>query len=83
MAGVFIYSNALKQHFSFVSVDDGTYSVMKLDANKDKSKEILWERENVELQQIEDSRTKRINLVKKLNQGQEINLEKELAKYFT
>jgi len=82
MAGVLIYANALKQHVSFVTADNKTYTVIKADLLEDKSIEIIWEKENVNLQKIEDSRITRADLVRKLNEGQKVNLEKELSKYF-
>jgi len=82
MAGVFIYKNALEQYASFVSADDKTYIAMKSNINENKSDEVVWEKGNVKLQQIEDSRKTKNDLIKRLNNGEEVDLEKELSIYF-
>ena len=80
MAGVFIYKDVFRKYFSFVIVDD-TYAVAKSNT-QDRGGIILWEREGVSLEQIEDSRKTKDDLVRRLNKGQEVDLEKELLDYF-
>lgn len=82
MAGVLIYESALKQYFSLVIVDNKEYIAMKSGILENKSNKVIWEREGVSLEQIEDSRKTKDDLVRRLNKGQEVDLEKELSDYF-
>ncbi len=82
MAGVLIYVDAHNQHFHFITVDNNTYNARKSEILENKSNKILWEKENVRLSQIEDSRIDESDLIERLNKGEEVNLEKELSKYF-
>jgi len=43
---------------------------------------IIWEREKVTLEQIEDSRRKKTSLVARLNNDEKVDLEKELSVFF-
>ena len=81
MVGVLIYKSASQQYYSFVSFDDDSYSVERREIPK-RGDQILWERGNVSLAQIENARKTKDDLVKKLNEGQEVNLEKELEEFF-
>ena len=82
MAGVMIYKSALNNYFSFVIMDDKEYKAMKTAISENPSNKILWERENVSPKKIEKSRKTKDDLVKKLNLGEEVDLEKELSDYF-
>ena len=82
MAGVLIYKNALGQHYSFVIAENKAYTATKLGILENESNKILWEKENVSSEQIEKSRKTKNDLVKRLNEGQEVDLEKELSIYF-
>ncbi len=80
MAGVLIYKSA-SQHYSFVFADDGFYKIVRKEIPKN-GDEILWEKGNVSLQQIENSRKTKNDLVMKLNKGEKVDLEKELNCFF-
>lgn len=82
MPGVLIYKNALQNYYSYVIADDNLYNAAKTDILKDGSTKILWERENVTLEQIESARRTKDTLVSKLNRGEKVNLEKELEGFF-
>ena len=82
MAGVLIYEGALKQYFSFVIADNKEYIAMKLGILENKSNRVIWERKDVSFTQIENSKKTRADLVRRLNKGQEVDLEKELSDYF-
>lgn len=82
MAGVLIYSSALNLHYSLVAMDNEAYSAHKEEILANKSNRILWERANVNINQIEDSRKTRAILVKKLNKGKQVDLEKKLSGFF-
>ena len=82
MAGVLIYEGALKQYFSLVTADNKEYIAMKSGIIENKSNKIIWEKENASLEQIENSKKTRADLVRRLNKGQEVDLEKELSDYF-
>jgi len=82
MAGVLIYESALNSYFSLVIADNKVYSAMRKEILANKSNKILWERGNVSLEQIENSRKTKDNLVRRLNKGKEVDLEKELLDYF-
>ena len=80
MAGVLIYKSAF-QYYSFVAVDDGVYEATRADLSGN-GNQVLWGRENVSVEQIDNAAETRHNLVAKLNEGQEVNLEEELAPFF-
>ena len=83
MAGVFIYKNKIMEsHYSFVIADDSAYLHVRNSVAEDQSNAILWERKNVSLNQIQNSRKTKDNLVKRLNKGEKVDLEKELGKFF-
>lgn len=82
MAGVLIYEGALKQYFSFVTADNKEYIAMKSGILENTSNKIIWEKENVSLEQIENSKKTRADLVRRLNKSQEVDVEKELSDYF-
>lgn len=81
MAGVLIYKSALNQHYSFVAADDDLYNALIADLNKSKDK-VLWGKGNVSLEQIENARKTKDNLVERLNEGEKVDLEKELEEFF-
>jgi len=82
MAGVLIYEGALKQYFSLVTADNKEYIAMKSGILENKSNRVIWERKDVSFVQIENSRKTRADLVRRLNKGQEVDVEKELSDYF-
>jgi hypothetical protein len=81
MAGVLIYKNVLNQHYSFVAADDDVYNAIITDLSRNKDN-VLWGKGNVSLEQIEKARTTKNNLVMKLNEGEEVDLKKELDCFF-
>ena len=83
MAGVLIYESALKNYSSLVIADDKEYAAMRTAIRENISNKILWERKNVSLKQIENSRKTKDNLVRRLNEGEKVDLEKELSIYFS
>ena len=80
MPGVLIFSNGFN-HYSFVVFDDGLYDAVREGMPK-YGNQILWERGNVSLQQIDDAQTTKDALVTKLNEGQKVDLEGELSPFF-
>ena len=55
---------------------------MKSGILENKSNRVIWERKDVSFTQIENSKKTRADLVRRLNKGQEVDLEKELSDYF-
>ncbi len=55
MAGVLIYKGVL-QYFSLVVCDNVLYHATRKEMSENGGGQILWERGNVSLQQIEDAR---------------------------
>ena len=82
MAGVLIYESVLKQYFSLVVADNKEYIAMKSSILENNSNKILWGKKDASLEQIENSKKTRADLVRRLNKGQEVDLEKELSDYF-
>lgn len=82
MAGVLIYGSALNSYYSLVVADNKAYSDMRKGVLANESNKILWERRNVSLEQIENARKTKAELVRKLNKGEKVDLEKELSGYF-
>lgn len=78
MAGVLIYKSALNQHYSFLSADNGEYVAIRVGILENINNKILWERENVSLEQIEKARKTKDELVAKLNKGKKVNLKKKI-----
>jgi hypothetical protein len=81
MPGVLIYQTAYRCCYSFVSADDGAYNAEKEDISK-RGDKILWEKGNVSLEQIDNSRKTKNCLVARLNNGEKVDLEKELSDFF-
>jgi hypothetical protein len=81
MAGVLIYKSVLNQHYSFVSSEDNLYNSIILNFNESGEK-VLWGRGNVSLEQIENARKTKDDLVRKLNEGEKVDLKKELDVFF-
>jgi len=81
MAGLLIYGNC-GRFYSFVIADAKEYIAMRSGILEDKSNKVLWERKNISLEQIENSRKTKDDLVRRLNKGQEVDLEKELSDCF-
>lgn len=80
MAGVLIYKNSSDYH-SYIITDDIAHEDVKKDIIKNNYK-VLWERANVNLQQIESAEKTKINLITRLNSGEKVDLEKELSSFF-
>ena len=82
MAGVFIYKNYLNQYYGCIISDDEGYQKVRENYLFGRGIQILWEKENVSLERM-DNNEKTIEItVNKLNNGQEVNLEKELDLFF-
>jgi hypothetical protein len=82
MAGVLIYQSALNQYYSYVVAEDNLYAAVKADIIGNKSNKLLWERGDVSLEQIQNARKTTGSLVARLNKGEKVDLEKELAEFF-
>jgi uncharacterized Zn ribbon protein len=83
MAGVLIYKSGIMQsHYSFVIGNNSEYADMRNSLLKIESNSILWERNKVSLEQIENARKTKDDLVRKLNEGEEVDLYKELDVFF-
>lgn len=85
MTAVLIYKSPSQHYYSFVISDDNLYydaiKVMPKDGNK-----ILWSKGRVSLEQLENSRKTKDNLVKRLNEGEKIklkDLKNELKGFFS
>jgi hypothetical protein len=81
MAGVLIYQSASRCYYSFVIADDELYNFEKIEMPK-RGDKILWERGNVSLDQIEKARKTKNSLVARLNNGEKVDLKKELDDFF-
>lgn len=81
MAGVLIFKDAFN-YYSLVVCDNELYYATRAEMSKNSGTQILWERKDVSLQQIEDARKMKDELVRKLNEGQEVDLGTELAPFF-
>jgi len=81
MPGVIIYRTQSNLHYSFVSFDDDLYNAEKIELPK-MGDTILWDKGNVSLQQIQNARKTKDDLVAKLNAGEEVDLKKELDSFF-
>ena len=82
MAGVLIYRSSLNQHYSYVVAEDNLYDAVKADIIGNESNKLLWERGDVSLEQIQNARKTTDSLVARLNKGEKIDFEKELAEFF-
>ena len=83
MAGVLIYKFA-SQYYSFVIADNSVYRAAKKELIRS-GNEILWAKGRVALEQIENARETKDDLVARLNNGEKINpkyLKKELKVFF-
>jgi hypothetical protein len=81
MPGVLIYQTMSGCCYSFVSADDDIYNAEKEDIPK-RGDKILWTKEKVNFEQIEKSRKTKNCLVARLNNGEKVDLEKELDSFF-
>ena len=83
MVGVLIYkSRIMKSYYNLVISDNSIYSDMRKNLVNNNSNRILWEKSNVSLNQIENSRNTKDDLVRRLNDGENVDLEKELEEFF-
>jgi len=81
MPGVLIYQSLSGCCYSFVIADHDLYNAEIKEIPK-RGDKILWEKGNVSLEQIENSRKTKNSLVARLNNGEKIDLEKELSDFF-
>ncbi|HPD81943.1 MAG TPA: hypothetical protein PK357_02480 [Candidatus Pacearchaeota archaeon] len=81
MPGVLIYQTPSRCCYSFVIADDDLYNAEIKEIPKRRDK-ILWEKGNVSFEQIEKSRKTKNCLVARLNNGEKVDLEKELDIFF-
>jgi hypothetical protein len=81
MPGIIIYKTSFQQHYCFDFPDQSTYRSAKADIRRNKD-EILWKKGNVTYEQIKNSKGTTTNLVNKLNNGEKVDLAKELADFF-
>lgn len=68
---------------SFALPDDALYDRMKEELAAQEDIEILFKQERVTLEQIDNASGDVSDIVKKLNNRQEVNISKELSSYFT
>ena len=81
MAGIIIYESAFQHYYDIVLNNHSMYRAAKTDIRKNSDK-ILLKKGNTSLEQIENSREKKDDLVTKLNDGVKVNLKKELDGFF-
>ena len=81
MAGLLIYKS-YGQFYSFVIADDRAYEETRKEFKNAKHINLYFDKGNLTLQQIDDSRDKTAEIVKRLNQGEKVNAKKELSDYF-
>jgi hypothetical protein len=79
MPGVIIYRTKSNLHYSFVSFDDDLYNAEKIELPKG-GNTIIWDKGNVSLQQMQNARETKDDLVAKLNAGEKVDLDIEKAK---
>jgi hypothetical protein len=84
MAGILIYKSRItRNHYSFVVTDDKLYGAVREDFLKNNLNQIIWEKGNVSLDQIEDSRKTKNDLIRRVNEeGAEVNFAIELEGFF-
>jgi hypothetical protein len=80
MAGIIIYKTNF-QHYYCLDFPDQSYRSAKSDILRNKD-EILWKKENVTSEQVENIKETAKDLVKKLKEGEKVDLEKELERLF-
>jgi hypothetical protein len=84
MPGVIIYRTKFNRYYSLVSFDDNSYNDEKIEIPK-RGDTILWDKGNVTLEQLENSRKTKDSLVRRLNDGENIklkDLKNELKGFF-
>jgi hypothetical protein len=82
MATILIYKDPNKSEYSSITYpNEKAYELIKKNLGK-RNCEFLWEKMNLSFQQIIDSKRARDKLIEKLNEGKEVNLEKELSRLF-
>jgi len=81
MAGIIIYESAFHHYDSLIFNDHSMYRAAKTDIRKNGDK-ILWKKGNISLEQIENSRETRDNLMAKLKEGIKVDLKEELDGFF-
>ncbi|HLA23475.1 MAG TPA: hypothetical protein VJZ93_02985 [Candidatus Nanoarchaeia archaeon] len=80
MSGIILYS-VHRRYFSFTSFDDVFYEGMKKDIIS-RTGEIIFCRKDVSSIQIDNARESIADTVRQLNNGEEIDVKKELSSYF-
>lgn len=81
MAGILIYQTN-SQFYSFVVADNNIYKKTEEKFTDSSYIDLLFNKGNLTLQQIENARKKVSEIVGKLNNNQKINVKKELSDYF-
>ena len=86
MPGILIHKSYC-QFYSFVIADDVIYEETRKEfkaRSKDESSDfkLYFDKGNLTLQQIEDAREKTAEIVKRLNQGENVKVKKEISSYF-
>jgi hypothetical protein len=76
MAGVLIYKS-VSRYYSYIIEEDSLYELVLKGISKTKD-EIVWKKGNVSLKQLESARKTKDDLVRRLNEGEEADLEKEI-----
>jgi hypothetical protein len=80
MPGVIIFKTKEPKHYySFIFYDQPTYRTAKHDIRENKD-EIIWKKGNVGPGQAKNAEETINSLVKRLNNGEEVNLDIEKAK---
>jgi len=82
MAGLLIFEE-YPQFYSFVTNDNTLYEMMKKDLASKTGTKILFEQGGVTLEQLDNARDSVSDVVKRLNEKQEVDVSKELSDYFS
>ena len=81
MAGILIYGG-YGQFYSFVIADNEAYKATKKELLNNKDNKVYFEKGGLTHQQLDNARKKVSEVVKKLNNKEEVNVKKELSDYF-
>ena len=81
MAGLIIYGK-YGQFNSFIIADDKLYKMTIAEFKTQPSIKLCFKKGEVSVEQIDKARGKTAEIVKKLNDKQKIDVEKELSDYF-
>lgn len=81
MINLLIYQSTSERYYGFVSFNYDLYEVERREMIK-RGDKILWERKDVTLEQVECFKKRKDDLLKRLNEGQRVDLKKELSNIF-